>query len=71
MEQPVRTKHCSFCQKCVASYDHHCFWIGNCIGERNRLLFMIFLIEEIIRIVLFEYTLITARKPDSQISNLV
>lgn len=33
--QPYRTKHCKKCKMCVAKYDHHCFWIGGCVGELN------------------------------------
>lgn len=35
IEQPFRTKHCNQCQACIAKYDHHCFWIGGCVGELN------------------------------------
>lgn len=34
IEQPLRTKHCRSCKKCVSTYDHHCPWVGNCIGEK-------------------------------------
>ena len=35
-DQPIRAKHCLVCEKCVHRYDHHCTWLGNCIGERNH-----------------------------------
>lgn len=43
IEQPLRAKHCRSCNKCVSTYDHHCPWLGNCIGERNRKYFYLFL----------------------------
>ena len=39
-----RSKHCLICQMCVDDFDHHCFWVGNCIGKKNYTLFFIFLI---------------------------
>ncbi|KAF9646143.1 zf-DHHC-domain-containing protein [Thelephora ganbajun] len=40
--KPPRTHHCSACRKCVLKYDHHCPWIGQCVGARNHKFFLQF-----------------------------
>ncbi|XP_075416798.1 palmitoyltransferase ZDHHC12 isoform X1 [Tenrec ecaudatus] len=41
--QPLRTRHCQECGRCVRRYDHHCPWMENCVGERNHPLFVAYL----------------------------
>ena len=55
---PLRSHHCPKCEKCVKSFDHHCWILAGCVGENNRFMLIIFLFFQNISIIYSAYGVI-------------
>ena len=58
------TVHCNFCDTCIEGYDHHCVWIGKCVGRKNKCIFMYIFFTMILEyglliiVLIFHYLLV-------------
>ena len=41
-------KHCIICDKCVEEFSHHCFWLNKCIGRRNIIFYLLFILFSLV-----------------------
>uniref|UniRef100_A0A8C8SPE0 Palmitoyltransferase n=1 Tax=Pelusios castaneus TaxID=367368 RepID=A0A8C8SPE0_9SAUR len=44
VKKPLRSMHCIACNSCIAKFDQHCLWTGQCIGVGNHYYFILFLL---------------------------
>lgn len=56
--KPIRTRHCSVCNRCVFQIDHHSPWVNNCIGLENQRFYLLFILYLFLGL---GYNLITIR----------
>ena len=66
--RPIRTVHCYTCDICISEYDHHCPWIGKCVGRDNLGQFKVFLFSVMMLFVAFGVSLYVASLYDTTIT---
>lgn len=53
--KPPLTSHCRTCNTCIYRRDHHCPWMGQCVGIHNQANFFLFLFNVLLSTVLVLY----------------
>ena len=52
-------EHCQTCNICIMEWSYHCFWIGKCIGKKNKLYFYCFLFGSFILLLYLVFAFVS------------
>ena len=52
-------EHCKICNVCITEMSYHCFWIGKCIGKKNKIYFYAFLFTSFILLLYLVFAFIS------------
>ena len=52
-------EHCKVCNICVLEKSYHCFWIGKCVGKKNKCYFYSFLFMTFILILYLVFAFVS------------
>ena len=53
--QHIKYEHCEYCKKCIIAHHHHSTIFGKCIGKYTFLMYMIFLVSQVLTVCRFAY----------------
>lgn len=55
------TRHCLDCDICIKGHDHHCPWIGKCVGSENKGRFYFFLLMIFGTVIIFFISVVSSK----------
>jgi hypothetical protein len=54
----LKISHCNYCGVCIEGFDHHCVWIGKCVGKNNKKTFYGLIVSVVLFYIILLYLVI-------------